>query len=137
MYDHRARSIFKLYIKVIVNGLLGCSINIYREIVANKVNSNWTCECVILEYDTWTVCDSRLICIQPTKENKSLDSITSLWKLDLTTVANTGNCRRRTSIRTSSEYGRKLLPISDTVSVAMQSVRECRILDPSFLINHF
>ena len=32
MYDHRARSIFKLYIKVIVNGLLGYSINIYREI---------------------------------------------------------------------------------------------------------
>ena len=61
MYDHRDRSIFKLYIKVIVNGLLGYSINIYREIVANKVDSNWTCECVILECDTWTACDSRLI----------------------------------------------------------------------------
>ena len=30
MYDHRARSIFKLYIKVIVNGLLGYSINIEK-----------------------------------------------------------------------------------------------------------
>ena len=32
MYDHRVRSIFKLYIKVIVNGLVGYNINIYREI---------------------------------------------------------------------------------------------------------
>ena len=30
MYDHRARSIFKLYIRVIVNGLLGYSINIEK-----------------------------------------------------------------------------------------------------------
>ena len=61
MYDHRARSIFKLYFKVIVNGLLGYSINIYREIVTNKVDSNWTCERVLLEYDTWTACESRFI----------------------------------------------------------------------------
>ena len=32
MYDRRARSIFKLYIKVIVHGLVGYNINIYREI---------------------------------------------------------------------------------------------------------
>ena len=38
--------------------------------------------------------------------------------------------RSRSSIRTSSDYGRKLLPISDNVFVAIQSVRECSILDP-------